>query len=384
MLVIGLPLIAAAQLVIAQQLDPAWFPSEPIPYSAPQYTINPNWAWWGYRQADGPASPQSFPRTYRPAPVQPPAQNHAHYPSPGDRGDFNLPPPPGWTAAEFASTPLDSQSSIYGPPMPAARSALRSYKDGFFQKLSFSATWIDRGSTGFGVTDLQWYATVAVPMPTREWPLLISPMFQLHLFDGPATPELPAQVYDAQLELMWLPKINDAWQGVVVVAPGVYSDFSDYDSDAFRLTGKGLLRYQWIPERFEFLFGALYVNRGDVTWLPAGGFIWTPSENWRHEVLFPRPKLGYRVRCGDSWEDWVYLAGEFGGDTWSIENGMGGRDLVTLRDYRLLAGVERKRDGGGGIRLEAGYVFGRAIEFDSATPDVEPDDAVLLRGGLIY
>ena len=93
--------------------------------------------------------------------------------------------------------------------------------------------------------------------------------------------------------------------------------------------------------------------------MPAGGFIWTPTDWSRLELIFPKPKLAQRVNVGPGFEDWIYTTAEFGGNTWPIVRTTGERDNLTYIDYRLLVGVERKLQGGAGYRLEAGYVFGR-------------------------
>ena len=60
------------------------------------------------------------------------------------------------------------------------------------------------------------------------------------------------------------------------------------------------------------------------------------------------------------------------------------QDLLTYRDFRVLVGYQRKIIGGLSRRFEVGYVFGRELEFDSATPDVSLDDSLFLRAGLTY
>ena len=47
-------------------------------------------------------------------------------------------------------------------------------------------------------------------------------------------------------------------------------------------------------------------------------------------------------------------------------------------------GYERKVAGGLTRRFEVGYVFGREVEYDSATPDASLDDTLFLRTGLTY
>ena len=54
--------------------------------------------------------------------------------------------------------------------------------------------------------------------------------------------------------------------------------------------------------RFGFLrviAGLIYLDRYDVNILPAGGLIWTPSDDQRHEIVFPRPRLAWRVAESD-------------------------------------------------------------------------------------
>jgi hypothetical protein len=204
------------------------------------------------------------------------------------------------------------------------------------------------------------------------------------LIDGPVTPDLPPRVYETYLDLLWLPKLSERWTAIIGAAPSYYGDFEADDSNAFRMTGKGLAKFDWVPGQFEVLFGVLYLNRNDIQLLPAGGVIWMPNEAKRFELLFPKPKLAHRITLGDHYEDWLYLGGEFGGNTFAVLRADGTEDFITFRDLRVYVGLERKLNGGAGYRLEAGYVFARRVEYDSATPDLEVGDTVMLRGGFTF
>ena len=262
---------------------------------------------------------------------------------------------------------------------------IRDHKDGFFQKSGLTMTWLDRGhQEGYGITEFDIFATFAVPMLTRESPLLITPRFDVRFLNGPNAPDVPARLYETYVDFTWYPRINDRWMLILGVAPSIYSDFEQDDSNVFRMTGKGIARFEWVPGELELIMGVLYLNRDDVSVLAAGGLIWTPNSDSRFEILFPTPKLSRRIVCGTDYEDWMYVKGEFGGNTWSIERSTNANDRLTLRDYRLLIGLERKRDGGAGRLLEIGYVFARTAEYESATPDIEPDDTVILRYGFFY
>ena len=60
--------------------------------------------------------------------------------------------------------------------------------------------------------------------------------------------------------------------------------------------------------------------------------------------------------------------------------------IVVMRDYRLLAGWER-RPANLGIswRLESGFVFGRTVQYYSSTEaPFNPGDTFLVRAGVWY
>lgn len=260
---------------------------------------------------------------------------------------------------------------------------LSAYKSGFFQKLSLSADWLgNEGDTAdLGVTEIETFAQVGLPAPIIEWPLLVTPGFNMAMIRGPTVADLPSRLYLAYVDLMWLPQIVKGYTLLFSVVPSVFGDFDAHD---FRLTGKGLLIVDLIPDRLQFVGGVLYLNRENLRLLPAGGVIWSPTDWTRLELIFPKPKLAARFNVGTGFEDWIYTTAEFGGNTWPIVRAGGQHDNVTYIDYRILVGFERKLDGGAGYRLEAGYVFGRSISFTSGQGDFDPQDTFMLRGGITY
>lgn len=269
---------------------------------------------------------------------------------------------------------------LAGPPV------LTKFKSGFFQKLNVQATVIDpAASSGFALTEIETALTVAVPAPTRDFPLLISPTFEARFLDGPVAPDLPPTLYTAGVDFMWVPTVGDRLRGLISVAPMVYSDFETQDADMFRVTGKGIVQWDVIPEQLQLVGGVLYLNRDDVRLLPVAGVIWNPNAYWNFELLFPRPRIARLINYGAEHSDWVYLLGEFGGNTWSVLRESGEQDKVTLRDVRLMLGLERRKNGGVNYRFEVGYVFAREIEYLSATtPDFAPADTLLLRVGTTF
>lgn len=262
---------------------------------------------------------------------------------------------------------------------------LSAYKSGFFQKLSFAETHLPRwGAGGLGIDEVETFVTVALPMPKREWPMLITPYFQWRALNGPTTIEVPPNVYETYVDFMWVPRFTPHWTGILAVAPAFYSDFESSEQNGFRLTGKGLVRYDVFPEKLQLIAGVLFLNRHDIKILPAGGLIWDPNPDVHYEILFPRPKFSHRYNYGRDWENWFYLAGEFGGNSFDITRTDGTPDTLILYDNRISLGVEHKRAGGRGARLELGVVFNRRVELTDLNQEVNPPTTAMIRGVLTY
>ncbi|MHB1036880.1 MAG: hypothetical protein ACYC35_18950 [Pirellulales bacterium] len=295
---------------------------------------------------------------------------------------FSPPQPP--NLGRDVTADLDVSSQLAGnqdaAPLPPG------VKRGPLQQVSLLSTWLAGGCgpTDFGMNDEELTATVAFPFPTRESPLVLTPGFGVHYLEGPVVSDLPPRLFDAFLDVRWLRQVTP-WLGVdVAVTPGMYSDFEQNDSDALRIGGRGLGAITCSPTT-KIVLGAMYLDRVDIKVLPVGGVIWTPTEDLRYDLIFPKPKLAWRWSAveGD-FSQWVYISGELGGGSWAIQRTSGAQDIATVRDYRVMLGVERKVAVGLNSLFEVGYVFNRRIEYASDTPDVEPRNTVMLRGGLYY
>jgi hypothetical protein len=237
-----------------------------------------------------------------------------------------------------------------------------------------------------GATELALFGSLAFPLPTPQRPLVVTPGFSVYYIDGPDNPvqDLPAQVYDTYLEFRWINRFfQDRLLFDLAVSPGVHSDFEHWDDSALRITGRLIGVWNW-TSRLKVVLGVIYLDRDDVSMLPAVGVIWTPTDDWNLELVSPRPRIARRISCDFEREDWIYIGGELGGGSWSVERANLTQDSVTSRDYRLLIGIERKRNGGAGAKFDIGWVFNREIEYASATPMMQLDSTLMLRGAIVY
>src|SRR6478752_7473937 len=83
---------------------------------------------------------------------------------------------------------------------------LSAYKSGFFQKLSLAADWLgnEGDAADLGVTEIETFAQVGLPAPIIEWPLLVTPGFNMAMIRGPTVTDLPSRLYLPSVVFLWL------------------------------------------------------------------------------------------------------------------------------------------------------------------------------------
>lgn len=264
----------------------------------------------------------------------------------------------------------------------------------FLQEIRLQHEWImdndDPDAVEINSTEVN--ATFAVPLFNYQTPFLFTPGFALHLWDGPVftgpgSPDLPAQTYDAYLDVGWNPQMTN-WLGAELGARvGVYTDFDHFSpGDSIRVMGRGLGVVKISPT-LTAKAGVIYIDRNDIKLLPAGGVIWDPSPDRHFEIFFPRPKLARRWITLANHNLWYYVAGEYGGGAWTIVRQEGFVDDFDYNDLRVLLGLEWLPETESGARgfIEIGYVFNRELFYTVGTPRrFDLDDTVMFRGGVAF
>ena len=260
----------------------------------------------------------------------------------------------------------------------------------FFQQLRLQDTWLVGDQDSLDVNDLELSGTFAFPFFYNQAPLLVTPGFAVHYWEGPVTgpplfAELPPRTYDAYVDFSWQPQITPWLAANLGVRPGVYSDFQVANTHSFRVMGRALAIFTFSPV-VQVAAGVVYLDRLDTKLLPAGGIIYTPTPDRRYEILFPNPKLARHWTTIGTTDLWIYLAGEFGGNSWTFERSGGVEEEFDYSDIRIIAGIEGTGLRGFKTHLEVGYVFDREVLYRVGPPfdNFEPDDTVMLRAGFSY
>lgn len=259
------------------------------------------------------------------------------------------------------------------------------HKNGFFQKAQFSGGWVGSGSErDLGMSYVSTSVTGAIPLGSFDNILAVTPSFRVDYVDGPLTPDVPEQLYVTGVNFFWRRSFTERWGVTAMATPSVRSDFRTGD-DAVRVFGLLLADLVWWPEELVISFGAVYLDRDDLSVLPAAGLKWTPSPVWTFDLMFPRPKIAHRIaKDGPCSETWAYVVGGLGGNTWAVKRVNGTSDSLTISDYRVSLGVERITHGGGGQRVEVGYAFGRQVEYASSEAEFDFGDALVVEAGVAF
>lgn len=253
------------------------------------------------------------------------------------------------------------------------------------QRSSVTGTWLGSGGEdGLGIVELDLSTTFASPVPWLERThFSITPNMGLRSLDAPDGISLPSELIQGSVMFSLTRPISEKTKITIGIAPGFYSDTNGGNSDALRLLAVANLSWQSSPTT-QWQVGVVATGRDDTPILPLAGVVWTPSPDWQLELTVPRPRISYRLIDGGGCRDhWLYLGGEFGGGTWAVDR-EGQDDLLNMRDFRLLVGWETKGIGGVNGRVEAGYVFGREVEYESDGLKYEPSDTVMLRAGFSF
>jgi hypothetical protein len=257
-------------------------------------------------------------------------------------------------------------------------------KPGVLQRISLQETWIAPGGpNGLGMNDIGGSLTLGLPFFTVQSPLLITPGFTAHFTEGPQTVDVPPRLYDASLDLRHLRRLAPRWMMDLAVTPGVFSDFDQDSGDGFRMTGRALAIYEPNPQA-KWILGVVYLNRVNVKLLPVAGVLWTPNDDMRWELIMPQPRIARRVKVDATGAWWGYVGGEFGGGVWAVTRADDAADVLTINDYRLRLGIERKTDSGHSAWLELGYIFWRTLEYESVGATQDLSDAMFVRVGAAY
>ena len=259
----------------------------------------------------------------------------------------------------------------------------------------FRYTFLSGGSspTALGTNDFD--TSIALSCPNflySSQPLYVVPSFSLHLWDGPdgsSGADLPPNAYSGFLDFGWQTDPNQMFGAEFGVRVGAFTDFDTFQDDSIRIMGKGLGSFRLTPSS-TLKLGVYYLDRNNWKLVPAFGVLCQANPATRLDFFFPQPKFAHYCRTIGTQDLWWYLAGDYGGGSWTIKRENGASDSVDINDLRVMVGWEWGRSeliraGRRTAFFELGYVFNREIKYrNNPADDIDTNDAFMLRAGFGY
>ena len=240
--------------------------------SAPAYSAPPSTSTYDTSPAPtyGSASPAAAPgASSPPALLSSPPSTYAqpgaaaggiappYAPQPGDittpsvvPGGAIQPPPGTW---DPYATPNGTPSALLqnDPYFQSSPNLSMATMQKFIQHIDLDYDWFaGHGDHELGINDMGISVTCAFPIfYNSQTPLLVTPGFFLHCWDGPVSypqtspaepwpADLPPRTYDAYLDAAWNPQVNQWFGGELNFRIGAYSDFKRVTSSSLRYMGK--------------------------------------------------------------------------------------------------------------------------------------------------
>jgi len=250
-----------------------------------------------------------------------------------------------------------------------------------WRELPGAFEYIPGDGDSFGLTTVTFDSVVRLESSHGVW---IVPKFGWHFLSGPRSPALPAQLYTLALEVNFAINLDASTRLHMHFAPTWATDFEANGSDSFRMIGGALLAHD-LSQELMVAVGGVYLDRPDLPFLPLGGLRWKPEDYLEFDIMFPQPRAAWRFNTDDDGdENWFYIGGALGGDSWAFDRIGGPGDIMGYRDLRIMIGFERRETDGTRHVLEAGYVFDRRLDFDRGPGDQNLPGTAVIRYGSVY
>ncbi|MEX2171306.1 MAG: hypothetical protein WD851_18445 [Pirellulales bacterium] len=233
-----------------------------------------------------------------------------------------------------------------------------------------NTTWLPASDDEFGWVSLESHGALEMGTPGG-----IVGGIGFHFLDGPIRTEMPPRLFDFSIGYQrreWI-RPNFGWDFLFRV--GAFSDFEGSADDGIRFPSNAVTFLRVGPTT-TWLLGVDYLDWDDINLLPVLGIVWTPTDHFRLDLAFPRPRAAVRIMNSHSW---LYVAGELAGGTWAIERNDQWNDNVTYHDLRLVFGIETWTDNCVSSGLELGYVFDRELSYRSGVGDYSPRECLMVR-----
>lgn len=200
--------------------------------------------------------------------------------------------------------------------------------------------------------------------------------YGLKRLDAPANAGLPQDLHALYGEAGGNWRVNEKVFATLKLYPGLNSDFRDTGSADLRMPVLALGGYTF--DSGVTLVGGFVYRLGyhDTELIPALGVTYQPNEQWRVDLIAPRPGVTYLA----SQQARLFIAGDLASDEYELHDGSLRAKVIRYRDYKVMGGVEYLPQPAIRFSMALGYAFGRYFDFyEGNRPSMRIDDVPFLK-----
>ena len=239
-----------------------------------------------------------------------------------------------------------------------------------------SMTWRTGSGNRFGEFALEGIDA----SPIEDWDgLSFTNGSGFHFLDGPNVTDMPPRLFDFNWGLHYFDEVTDRWWLDLSVSGGLYTDFEDSVQQGWRFPAHAVATWA-LSEEVQPVLGIRYLDRDNLGLLPVAGVILRPEESFRMELVFPEPRVAWRVSSKAEKDHWLSISGRIGGGEWAIERRATGlADVVTYNEYQVVLALDTIDQSQSISSIEAGYIFERDLEYRSGAGNTTLPETFFIR-----
>lgn len=169
--------------------------------------------------------------------------------------------------------------------------------------------------------------------------------------------------------------------------PGIYTTRDDFDSSSFNTTF--LLGASYFVNRdLNWLFGVTVNPWRDIPIIPGVGVRWAFAKNWQLNLMFPNPRIEYRVAPGIK----IYAGGEWKSGSYRTDKNFGdshgdvalNNAILDYREIRAGAGLILQPNDIITLELQTGAMLDRRYDYFRADKQIHSDMAPYMQLGASF
>lgn len=254
--------------------------------------------------------------------------------------------------------------------------------------MPFTGTKNDAGKFGEMEFNLAWkYIAPLYPAPAI---FSFTQQYGLRLFSGPSSADwvpptnLPGSLHRIGWDFELKSNLPGPWNAVIAFNPSINSDFVQSPThNAWNWDGRAAMLYSPTRE-LTYVLGILAWDRLSERILPWAGVIYRPNQYWQYDLVFPQFRVSAYL-----WDEWgfrtsIYGRVEYHSEAYEMWNPVvSERDRVQFTDWRALIGFNKDM-GTMAYFVEAGWIFGRNINYKVAPQGFDINSGAIVRGGVRF